>query len=81
MENIISIQSFATFNRIVEVQAIVDNVKRLSHQTLYDKEEYGPALCYAEIVLADEQTVPEHEQDVLDLISNYCIDWSIIDDE
>lgn len=80
MENIISIQSFDVYDNVVRVRAIVDNVRRISLQTLYDKEECGPALCSTEVHIGDDYCPPKSEQDVIEMINEHCIDWRIIDD-
>ncbi len=63
----------------VEVVAIVDNVRLIYHQTLYDAPEYAPALCSATFALGEDESIPTDEDNFCRYLDRLNLDWQPID--
>jgi hypothetical protein len=63
----------------VEVIAIVDHVRLVYHQTLYDAPEYAPALCSAIFALDPDESIPTDEDGFCRYLDQLDLDWQPID--
>ena len=76
--SILSIESIYCEDDTVYVTAVVDDMVQVYTQTYYDPPEYGPALCEASFTL-DDEVLPEDEKELIELLENYDLEWSLVD--
>jgi len=79
--SILSIETFYIENGYVNVMAVVEDMKLLYNQTLYDPPEYAPALCEASFEVDSEALDEVSESDVLliEYLEGLDLDWEVID--
>jgi len=69
---------------IIYVEAIVDDIQQVRAQTMFSPEEYGPAVCYTNL-LWDEDITPENEPSIKDIDEVVSVldisEWTIMDQE
>lgn len=76
--SILSIESIYCEDDTVYVTAVVDDMVQVYTQTYYEPAEYGPALCEASFTL-DDEVLPEDEKELIELLENYDLEWSLVD--
>jgi hypothetical protein len=79
--SILSIETFYIEDGYVNVMAVVEDMKLLYNQTLYDPPEYAPALCEASFEVDSEALDEVSESDVLliQYLESLDLDWEVID--
>ena len=69
---------------IIYIEAVVDGIQLVRAQTMLEPEEYGPAICYTNL-LWDRDITPENEpsiEDIDEVVSVLDIsEWTIMDQE
>ena len=76
--SILSIENLQIDDKCCYVEAIIDDVALIHHQTRFDPPEYGPALCSTSFNTEDVE-VPADENEFKKLLEELCPAWRIID--
>ena len=63
----------------VEFQAVVDDVVQTSCATLYDPPEFGSAVCSGSLLLADDDPLPQTDDEFAELAEQVAT-WTPIND-
>jgi hypothetical protein len=62
----------------MRVQALVDNMVLVHHQTLYDPAEYEPAVCVTELTLDDyEPDLVLNDENVAEILNESGCTWTL----
>jgi hypothetical protein len=62
----------------MRVQALVDNMVLVHHQTLYDPEEYEPAVCVTELTLDDSHPdVTLNDDEITVILEESGCTWTL----
>ena len=76
---VLAIENTFIDDNYVEVVAVVDHVRLVHHQTLYDAPEYAPALCSAIFALDPDKSIPTDEDGFCRYLDQLDLDWQPID--
>ncbi len=76
---VLAIENTFIDDNYVEVVAVVDHVRLIHHQTLYDAPEYAPALCSAIFALDPDESIPTDEDGFCRYLDQLDLDWQPID--
>jgi len=79
--SVISIQDINIVDNVVEVYAVIEDVKLRWAATYLDPEEWEPALCTASFELYDGEQLPTNESELVDYIDNLDLNWEIADND
>lgn len=77
--SVLAIENTIIDNYHVTVTAVVDNMRLLYQQTMYDPAEYAPALCSASFYLGEEEQIPLDEDGFCRYLDDLGLDWKPLD--
>lgn len=63
----------------VYVTAVVEDVVETHAQTFYDPAEYGPGLCEASFTLDEDQSFPDNNYELIQLLEELDLEWNLVD--
>lgn len=78
--SILSIDSIHLQDNVVNVTAVVEDMKLLYYATQYDPEEYCPALCSASFEVDCPIETLEDDDKLIQYLETLDLDWQIVDD-
>jgi hypothetical protein len=73
------IESIFSESGVVKVSAVIEDSILMYSQTLYDPDEYGPAICEASFELDEDEILPDDEDKLIQFLENLNLDWILID--
>ena len=76
---VLAIENTFIDDNYVEVVAVVDHIRLVHHQTLYDAPEYAPALCSATFEVDPDESIPTDEDGFCRYLDQLDLDWQLID--
>lgn len=77
--SVLAIESTHIENNHATVVAVVDNMRLLYRQTMYDPAEYAPAICVADFELDEGEQIPLDEDGFCRYLTNLNLDWEPLD--
>lgn len=76
---VLAIEDTFIDNNHVTVTAVVDNMRLLYRQTMYDDAEYAPAICTASFDLDEGEQIPTDEDGFCSYLTDLDLDWKVLD--
>lgn len=76
---VLAIENTDIIDNRVTVTAVVDNMRLLYRQTMYDPAEYAPAICTASFDLDEGEQIPLDEDGFCSYLTNLDLDWQLLD--
>lgn len=64
---------------LLVVDAVVDEMVLVRHQSQLEPAQWGPALCRGSFYLSDEDLIPATDAQLRDLLSERVDDWAPVD--
>ena len=77
--SVLAIEDTIIDNNHVTVTAVVDNMRLLYRQTMYDPAEYAPAVCTASFDMDEGEQIPVDENGFCSYLTDLDLDWEPID--
>lgn len=77
--SVLAIEETIIDNNHVTVTAVVDNMRLLYRQTMYDPAEYAPAVCSASFDMDEGEQIPTDENGFCRYLDGLDLDWEPID--
>ena len=77
--SVLAIEDTIIDNNHVTVTAVVDNMRLLYRQTMYDPAQYAPAVCTADFELDEGEQIPTDEDGFCRYLDDLGLDWKPLD--
>ena len=66
---------------LVKVTAVIEESRLVYAGGRLDPPEYGPGLCESSFYLEEGETLPDDEDELIDLLESMDLDWELVSDE
>lgn len=81
MAYILEINNVDLTNGLLTVEAVVDEMLLYRRGSYYEPEEWGPATCWAEYELTEDEVFPENEKEQIEFLEELDLNWKLVDYE